>query len=122
MIAIKSQHARRIAEFLALAGTLLLMASASASLVLIAERSTEPNVVTIENFAFVPARLTVTAGASVTWINRDETPHTVVSNDKTIRSGALDTGDQFQYRFATPGTYSYHCSLHPQMTGTIIVQ
>jgi len=122
MIATKSQTARRIAEFLALTGTLLLMASASASLVLIAERSTAPNVITIESFAFAPERLTVTAGTTVTWINRDETPHTVVSNDKTIRSAGLDTGNRFQYRFTTPGTFFYHCSLHPQMTGTIIVQ
>lgn len=78
--------------------------------------------VTIEEFAFVPGDLTIAPGTTVAWVNKDEAPHTIITDDKTVRSGALDTGDAFSHQFTTPGTYSYHCSLHPQMTGHIIVQ
>ena len=80
------------------------------------------NQVVIENFSFVPATLTVKAGTKVTWINRDDVPHTVNENDKRFKSGPLDTDDQFSYTFSDPGTFNYFCSLHPKMTGQIIVQ
>ncbi|HMA34607.1 MAG TPA: cupredoxin domain-containing protein [Chloroflexia bacterium] len=79
--------------------------------------------VAIDNFTFGPATLTVTVGTTVTWINHDDTPHTVTSTDHRFpSSGGLDTDDQYTYRFTTPGTYAYFCSIHPQMTGQIIVR
>jgi len=81
------------------------------------------NEVTIDNFSFKPQTLTVAAGTKVTWVNRDDVPHTVVSTDKkTIVSDALDTDDKFSYTFAAPGTYDYYCSVHPHMKGRVIVQ
>ncbi len=79
--------------------------------------------VTIDNFSFVPSTLTIAAGTVVTWVNHDDIPHTVVSDDKTtFKSRALDTDDKFSFTFAKPGTYSYFCSIHPKMTAKIIVQ
>jgi len=78
--------------------------------------------VNIDNFSFMPKTLTVPAGTTVTWTNHDDVPHTVTSTDSRFASSpALDTDDHFSYRFTTPGTYAYYCSLHPQMTGWIIV-
>ncbi len=79
--------------------------------------------VKIDNFTFAPQDLTVPAGTSVRWVNRDDIPHTVVSDDKTtFKSKALDTDDSFSYTFTKPGTYSYFCSIHPKMTAKVIVQ
>ena len=80
------------------------------------------NQVIIENFSFAPATLTVKAGTKVTWINRDDVPHTVNENDKLFKSSTMDTDDQFSYTFTSPGTFSYFCALHPKMTGQIIVK
>lgn len=84
----------------------------------------EPNAVTIDNFAFSPAILTVPPGTQVTWTNRDEEPHTVTSADAgaTFKSAALDTDDKFTFTFDKPGTYKYFCSIHPHMSGTIVVK
>ncbi len=79
--------------------------------------------VRIENFTFAPAALEVAAGTTVTWVNHDDMPHTVVSSDHTtFKSKALDSGAKFSYVFAKPGRYSYYCSLHPRMTGTVVVR
>jgi len=78
--------------------------------------------VKIDNFSFNPATITVAAGTQVTWTNRDDIPHTVATDDKAIKSKVLDTDDKFTYTFAKPGTYSYFCSLHPKMKGTVVVQ
>jgi plastocyanin len=79
--------------------------------------------VKIDNFTFAPQDLTIPAGTSVRWVNRDDIPHTVVSDDKsTFKSKALDTDDSFAYTFTKPGTYSYFCSIHPKMTAKVIVQ
>jgi plastocyanin len=78
--------------------------------------------VTIDNFTFSPGRLTVKAGTTVTWANQDDIPHTVASDTKVFKSKALDTDDKFSFTFATPGVYDYFCSLHPHMTGTIVVE
>ena len=80
--------------------------------------------VKIDNFSFGPAALTVTVGSTVTWINRDDIPHTVVSTDdaKTFKSKVLDTNEQFSFTFANAGTFPYFCSIHPKMTGKVIVQ
>ena len=78
--------------------------------------------VKIDNFSFSPAELTVAAGTTVTWTNRDDIPHTVVHDSKLFKSTVLDTDEKFSYTFAKPGTYSYFCSVHPKMTGKIIVR
>jgi plastocyanin len=85
---------------------------------------TAPNEVVIDDFAFGPASLTVTPGTKVTWINRDNEPHTVISAEKPaqFKSGALDSDDKFDFTFAQPGTYRYFCSIHPQMVGTVVVK
>ncbi|MDX6578136.1 MAG: hypothetical protein QOE96_4089 [Blastocatellia bacterium] len=80
------------------------------------------NQVMVENFSFQPGTLTVKAGTTVTWVNHDDEPHTVNENNKTFKSGTLDTDAKFSYKFTSPGTYSYFCSLHPRMTGQIIVK
>jgi plastocyanin len=81
----------------------------------------EPTTVTIDNFTFAPAELTVKVGTTVTWKNHDDIPHTIVSAGK-FRSKALDTDDSYSFTFTTAGAYSYFCSLHPHMTGTIKVE
>jgi plastocyanin len=78
--------------------------------------------VKIDNFSFSPAQITVSAGTTVRWTNSDDIPHTVVSNDKVFKSKVLDTDEQFTYTFTKPGTYPYFCSIHPKMTGTIVVR
>lgn len=79
--------------------------------------------VEIRNFHFVPERVSVPVGAQVTWTNRDEEPHIVVSTGNQFPSSpALDTGDHYQTTFSKPGTYTYFCSIHPQMVATIIVK
>jgi plastocyanin len=78
--------------------------------------------VKIDNFSFGPTTITVPAGTTVTWTNRDDIPHTVVSDDKVFKSKVLDTDEKFSYNFAKPGTYGYFCSIHPKMTGKVVVQ
>ncbi len=80
--------------------------------------------VKIDNFSFGPATLTVPVGTSVTWTNRDDIPHTVVSTDdpKSFKSKVLDTDEKFSFTFSKAGTYPYFCSIHPKMTGKVIVQ
>ena len=78
--------------------------------------------IVIENFSFKPATVTVKAGTTVTWVNRDNEPHTVSDSDKRFKSGAMDTDGQFSHTFGATGTYNYFCALHPRMTGQIIVR
>ena len=75
----------------------------------------------IENFKFEPPTLEVAAGTEVTWVNRDEEIHALVADDGSFHSKAIDGDETFSQVFATPGTYAYRCSLHPHMTGTIVV-
>ena len=77
--------------------------------------------VTIDNFVFEPGKLTIKAGTTVTWTNRDDIPHAIVSAGK-FRSKALDTDNSFSFTFTAAGDYPYFCSLHPHMTGTIKVE
>ncbi len=84
--------------------------------------SSMQNTVEIKDFAFNPQTLTVKSGEKVTWINRDEEPHTVVSVEKQFKkSSALDTDETFTITAGAPGTYTYFCSVHPKMTGTIVI-
>ena len=78
--------------------------------------------VKIDNFTMSPKTITVTAGTTVRWTNADDIPHTIVSDDHAFKSRVLDSGDQFAYTFATAGSYGYFCSIHPHMTGTIVVK
>ena len=78
--------------------------------------------VKIDNFSFGPTALTVAVGTTVTWTNRDDIPHTVVSDDKAFKSKVLDTDEKFSFTFTKPGTYGYFCSIHPKMTGKVVVQ
>jgi plastocyanin len=78
--------------------------------------------VKIDNFSFGPGALTVPVGTTVTWTNRDDIPHTVVSDDKVFKSKVLDTDEKFSFTFTKPGTYGYFCSVHPKMTGKVVVQ
>jgi plastocyanin len=78
--------------------------------------------VKIDNFTFGPAELAVPAGTTITWTNRDDIPHTVVSSDKVFKSKVLDTDEKFSSTFRTPGTFAYFCSIHPKMTGRVVVQ
>jgi plastocyanin len=78
--------------------------------------------VKIDNFSFGPAAITVSVGTTVTWINRDDIPHTVVSTDKVFKSKVLDTDEKFSYTFTKAGEYPYFCSIHPKMTGKVVVQ
>jgi plastocyanin len=77
--------------------------------------------VTIDNFAFAPATLTVKAGATVTWTNRDEEPHTVAATDGSFHSPGMGTGATFSHTFPTAGKFDYVCSIHPSMHGTVVV-
>src|SRR5579859_4357131 len=83
-----------------------------------------PVKVEIDNFTFKPNELTVRVGASVTWVNRDDVPHTATSKDATpaFDSKALDTDDSYSFKFTSPGVYHYYCKVHPHMTGTITVK
>ena len=78
--------------------------------------------VAIQKFAFVPKEITVAPGTKVLWTNHDETPHTIIANDGTFVSKAMDTDDRFEYTFAKEGDFSYFCTLHPYMTGIVHVR
>ena len=84
----------------------------------------ETKEVQIDNYSFTPGTLTVPVGTTVTWTNHDETPHTVVSADtpRSFKSSGLDTDDKFSVTFTKPGSYSYLCTVHPYMTGKIVVK
>jgi amicyanin len=79
--------------------------------------------VSIDNFTFTPPTVTVKAGTTVTWSNKDDIPHGIASaNNAFAKSKALDTDDSYSFTFTTPGTYQYFCYIHPHMTGTIVVE
>ena len=87
-----------------------------------AQVATSTAEVRIDNFTFTSQSLTIPVGSEVTWVNRDDIPHTVVSEDQLFKSKALDTDDKFTYKFSKPGTYKYFCSLHPKMTAEVVVR
>src|SRR5271167_4956750 len=78
--------------------------------------------VQIDNFVFGPQTVTVPVGATVTWTNKDDIPHTAVSTDGVFKSKVMDTDEQFSYTFTKAGTYPYYCTIHPKMTGKVVVQ
>src|ERR1700719_4211131 len=101
--------------------TVLLLAAAAWLAILPGARA-EDATIRIGNFTFDPPQLTVKAGTTVTWRNEDDIPHTIASAERRFKSKALDTDDGYSFIFTEPGTYAYFCSLHPHMTGTIVVQ
>ena len=78
--------------------------------------------VKIDNFVFGPQTLTVPVGTTVTWTNSDDIPHTSVSTEGVFKSKVLDTDEKFSFTFTKAGTYPYYCTIHPKMTGTVVVQ
>jgi plastocyanin len=110
---------RDFASSAVLGGLLGLLAGVA---VMAAPVGKEGAAVTIDNFAFAPQQVTVKAGTTVTWTNNDDTPHVVASSTKSFRSKALDTDDKFSFTFNTAAVYQYFCSLHPHMSGTIVVE
>ena len=101
-----------------------LVAALLAGLPLAGPAATAPPATTvhIKNFMFVPATVTVLVGATITFVNDDQEPHTVTSNDKSFDSEGLDTNQKFNHTFAKAGTYLYFCEVHPYMHGTVIVK
>jgi plastocyanin len=85
-------------------------------------QATDPTKVAVKDFMFSPTTSTVRAGSTVTWTNLDDEPHTVLSDTGLFKSGAMDTNESFSFKFDTPGTYHFACSIHPRMVGTIVVQ
>ena len=78
--------------------------------------------VKIDNFTFGPAEVKIPVGSTVTWTNHDDIPHTVVSSDKVFKSKVMDTDEKYSFTFPAAGTYTYFCSIHPKMTGKVVVQ
>ena len=87
-----------------------------------AQQKPETMEVKIDNFSFGPGTLTVPVGSTVTWTNRDDIPHTVVSTEGVFKSKVLDTDEKFSFTFSKAGSYPYFCSIHPKMTGRVVVQ
>jgi plastocyanin len=88
-----------------------------------ADNAAQGAAVSIDNFTFGPQTLTVKAGTTVTWTNKDDIPHGIASaNNAFTKSKALDTDDSYSFTFTTPGTYQYFCYIHPHMTGTVVVE
>jgi plastocyanin len=100
----------------------LAAACAAITLAMPALAAPTPVTVKISNFTFAAPAITVAPGTTVTWINDDDIPHTVVADDKAFRSKVLDTGDRFAFTFTTAGRYGYFCSIHPHMTGVVVVK
>jgi plastocyanin len=119
---------RRSVSIAVLTATMLLGAGAVTrgmkNVLASAQQKPEAAEVKIDNFSFGPATLTVPVGTTVTWTNRDDIPHTVVSTDdpKAFKSKVLDTDEKFSFTFSKAGTYPYFCSIHPKMTGKVVVQ
>ena len=111
-----------ISRHIGVATALALAVFAAATALPAASAHVAETEVKIDNFAFAPQRVVVKAGTTVIWINDDDIPHTVASSTKLFKSNAPDTKDKFSFTFTTAGAYEYFCSLHPHMTGTIVVE
>jgi amicyanin len=97
--------------------------SGMAAGVLVARAEAPATAVSIDNFTFTPLTVTVKAGTTVTWTNKDDIPHGIAAtNNAFAKSKALDTDDSYSFTFTAPGTYQYFCYIHPHMTGTVVVE
>jgi plastocyanin len=103
---------------LVLTATLILQPTRATS----EEKAGSPTEIRVDNFSFAPETLTVSVNSTVTWVNKDDVPHVIASNDGIFKSKALDTDEKYSYTFSKAGTYSYYCSVHPKMVGKIVVQ
>src|SRR6516165_11500499 len=119
-------HRRRLGFVVGAVAVTTLLAAAPPELTAAGEAvvaaAASPGTVTIDNFAFAPPTLTVTAGTTVTWKNEDDSPHRIGDKNGTFKSAALDTDDTFSHTFAAPGEYPYICTIHPYMVGKIVVK
>jgi plastocyanin len=127
--AVKSERRERVGRqrklvfgFSTLLMLLFLSSGSGSSFSTAAQQPPAAKEVTIDNFSFGPMELTVPVGTQVTWVNKDDVPHVVMSVDKIFKSKALDTDDKFSFTFQQAGTYEYFCSVHPKMTGKIVVR
>jgi plastocyanin len=100
----------------------LQLVAAAMAMVCTASEGAVANSIEVKDFMFMPTTLTVNAGEKVTWVNKDDEPHTVVSDTGMFRSGAMDTNESFSFEFDKAGTYHFTCSIHPRMVGTIVVK
>ena len=101
----------------------MLLLFAGSSRVAASDQPSAANVaVKIDNFVFGPQAITVPVGTTVTWTNSDDIPHTAVRTDGVFKSKVMDTDEKFSYTFTKVGTYSYYCSVHPKMTGQVVVK
>jgi len=107
-----------LASTVTIASLLLFVASPGAK----ANDAPANTAVTIDNFVFGPQTITVPVGATVTWTNHDDIPHTSVSTEGVFKSKVLDTDEKFSYTFTKAGTYPYYCTIHPKMTGKVVVE
>ena len=114
--------ARRALVLATLAGPLVGMALAFSLVPARNAHSAAPATITIDNFTFGPQELDVGVGTTVTWVNHDDIPHSVVNGGKAFRSKALDTDESYSFTFTTPGTFDYFCGLHPHMVGKVVVK
>lgn len=106
----------------ALAIMLTMMAGRSRALGTVPTDDKQATEIKIDNFVFSPNTITVPAGTTIRWTNHDDIPHNVVADDKSFKSKVMDTDEAFSFTFSKPGTYSYFCSIHPKMTGKVVVQ
>jgi plastocyanin len=104
-----------------MAGMVLLLAGSS-NVRANTQQAATAGEVKIDNFSFGPGTLTVPVGTTVTWTNRDDIPHTAVSTEGVFKSKVMDTDEKFSFTFSKPGNYPYFCSIHPKMTGKVVVQ
>ena len=107
-----------MAAVLAIAGVLMLHPTQARS----EDAKASALEVKVDNFTFAPEALTVPLNSTVTWVNEDDIPHVIASNDGLFKSKALDTDQKYSYTFSKAGTYSYYCSIHPKMVGKVVVQ
>ncbi len=99
-----------------------LVGAVLAGSVLLADAQNQTSAIAIDNFTFNPQTVTVKAGTTVTWTNKDDIPHAIAAVGKQFKSKVMDTDNSYSFTFTTPGSYAYFCSLHPHMTGTIVVE
>jgi|SRR5256714_11416538 len=112
-----------VASFAAMVMIAIVVLLAGSPRVIANDQSSAANAeVKIDNFSFGPQTLTVPVGSTVTWTNRDDIPHTSVSTDGLFKSKVMDTDEKFSYTFTKAGTYPYFCSIHPKMTGQVMVK
>jgi plastocyanin len=114
-VSIRDYRARRMLVALAMLASIVTLDPIGAAA---ADQAKVP----IKDFMYQTTSLTVKSGTTVTWANNDDEPHTIISDTGVFRSSALDTNETFSYKFDKPGVYPYHCSIHPRMVATIVVE